>query len=95
MAKDDDDTIKTLEPTTTKDWLVHMNNKLNSVILNQADFRETQNAMDGKLDSVITCQATQGIRVDHLESRVNSWSLINSIGVIIAGILAALGLKGS
>jgi hypothetical protein len=90
-----DDTVKTLEPNTTKEWLMHLNNKLNDVILNQSDFRETQETMSKKLDTVITCQATQDIRINHLETRVNSWSAINSIGVIIAGILAAFGLKGS
>jgi hypothetical protein len=89
------DTVKTLEPQTTKEWLVHLNNKLNSVILNQADFRENQDEVSKKLDTVITCQATQDVRIDHLETRVNSWSAINSIGVIIAGILAAIGLKSS
>jgi hypothetical protein len=93
MAKDD--TVKTLEPNTTKEWLVHINNRLNAVVLNQADFRETQEAMSSKIDTVITCQATQDVRIDHLEARVNAWSLTNSIGVIIAGILAALGLKSS
>jgi hypothetical protein len=89
------DTVKTLEPQTTKEWLVHLNNKLNSVILNQADFRENQDEVSKKLDTVITCQATQDVRIDHLETRVNSWGAINSIGVIIAGILAAIGLKSS
>jgi len=93
MAKDD--TVNTLQPNTTKEWLMHLDNKLNAVILSQADFREKQSGMDIKLDTVITCQATQDVRIDHLETRVNSWSLINSIGVILAGILAALGLKSS
>jgi len=90
-----DDTVKTLEPNTTKEWLMHLDNKLNAVILNQADSREKQSAMDTKLDTVITCQATQDIRIDHIETRVNSWSLINSVGVVLAGILAAIGLKSS
>jgi hypothetical protein len=85
-----DDTVKTLEPQTTKEWLMHLNNKLNDVILNQSDFREVQVIMSSKLDTVITCQATQDVRIDHLETRVSAWSAINSIGVIIAGILAVL-----
>jgi hypothetical protein len=95
ITKSTDDTVTTLEPNTTKEWLVHLNNKLNDVILNQADFREKQEVVSTKLDTVITCQATQDVRINHLETRVNAWSLTNSIGVIIAGILAALGLKGS
>ena len=89
------DTVKTLEPQTTKEWLVHLNNKLNSVILNQADFRETQEVMSGKLDTVITCQATQDVRIDHLETKVNAWSITNTIMAIGAAIAAMFGLKGS
>ena len=95
MAKQDSDTVSTLEPSTTKEWLVHINNRLNAVILNQSEFRETQDALSGKMDTVITCQSTQDIRIDHLEKRVNNWSLLNSLGVIGAAILAAFGLKGS
>jgi hypothetical protein len=90
-----DDTVKTLEPQTTKEWLMHLNNKLNDVIVNQSQFNEKQDNISTKLDTVITCQATQDVRIDHLETRVNSWSTINSLGVLIAGILAALGLKSS
>lgn len=90
MAKQDDDTVSTLEPNTTKEWLVHINNRLNAVILNQSDFRDTQDALSSKMDTVITCQATQDIRIDHLETKVNGWNVINSIGVVIAGILAIL-----
>jgi len=90
-----DDTVKTLEPQTTKEWLMHLNNKLNDVIVNQADFREKQDVVSTKIDTVITCQATQDVRIDHLETRVNSWSTINSLGALIAMILGAFGLKGS
>jgi len=90
-----DDTVKTLEPNTTKEWLVHINNKLNEVVLNQADFREKQDDTSKKIDTVITCQATQDIRINHLETRVNSWSTINSLGALVAVILAAFGLKSS
>ena len=90
MAKQDSDTVSTLEPSTTKEWLVHINNRLNAVILNQSEFRDTQDALSEKMDTVITCQATQDIRIDHLETKVNGWNVINSIGVVIAGILAIL-----
>jgi len=90
-----EETVKTLEPTTTKEWLMHINNKLDSLVKNQDYISENQATMSNKLDTVITCQSTQDIRIDHLEKRVNGWSLTNSIGVIIAGILAAFGLKGS
>ena len=33
------------------------------------------------------------INVAVLENRVNGWNLLNSLGVILAGILAALGMS--
>jgi hypothetical protein len=64
------------------------------VVKNQSDFKVTQIELSEKMDSVITCQSTQDIRIDHLEKRVNGWSLTNSIGVVIAAIMAFFGLKG-
>jgi len=92
MAKD---TVKDLNPSTTKEWLMSINTRLDMVVKNQSDFKITQIELSEKMDSVITCQSTQDIRIDHLEKRVNGWSILNSLGVIIASILAALGLKSS
>lgn len=89
------DTVKDLNPATTKEWLMFINSRLDTVVTNQRTFSDKQDELSGKMDTVITCQSTQDIRIDHLEKRVNGWSLTNSIGVIIAGILAAFGLKGS
>jgi len=89
------DTVKDLNPSTTKEWLMSINSRLDTVVKNQSDFKVTQIELSEKMDSVITCQSTQDVRIDHLEKRVNGWSALNSIGVIIASILAAFGLKGS
>ena len=89
------DTVKDLNPSTTKEWLMSINTRLDMVVKNQSDFKVTQIELSEKMDSVITCQSTQDVRIDHLENRVNGWSALNSIGVIIASILAAFGLKGS
>ncbi|MFA5154278.1 MAG: hypothetical protein WC554_17135 [Clostridia bacterium] len=87
--------VKDLNPSTTKEWLMSINTRLDMVVKNQSDFKVTQIELSEKMDSVITCQSTQDVRIDHLEKRVNGWSALNSIGVIIASILAAFGLKGS
>jgi hypothetical protein len=88
------DTVKDLNPSTTKEWLMSINTRLDMVVKNQSDFKVTQIELSEKMDSVITCQSTQDIRIDHLEKRVNGWSLTNSIGVVIAAIMAFFGLKG-
>ena len=31
--------------------------------------------------------------IDNLEKRVNTWNITNSIGVVVAGVLAALGIQ--
>ena len=36
-----------------------------------------------------------GEKIDQLEKKVNSWNILNSLGALIAAILAALGLKWS
>ena len=86
--------VKDLNPSTTKEWLMSINTRLDMVVKNQSDFKVTQIELSEKMDSVITCQSTQDIRIDHLEKRVNGWSLTNSIGVVIAAIMAFFGLKG-
>ena len=88
------DTVKDLNPSTTKEWLMSINTRLDMVVKNQSDLTVTQIELSEKMDSVITCQSTQDIRIDHLEKRVNGWSLTNSIGVVIAAIMAFFGLKG-
>ncbi|MFA5368090.1 MAG: hypothetical protein WC333_09445 [Dehalococcoidia bacterium] len=89
------DTVKDLNPSSTKEWLMFINTRLETVVTNQKTFSDKQDELSDKMDTVITCQSTQDIRIDHLEKRVNGWSALNSIGVIIAAILAAFGLKGS
>lgn len=98
--------VKDLNPSTTKEWLMHINGKLEDVLESQADDRDSFLKYMERIDKWIECHDKDKLvdaktisitveKVDHLEKRVNGWSGINSLGVIIAGILAALGLRGS
>jgi len=48
-----------------------------------------------RVKSIETCNGVQDEAIDTLKKRVDGWNTLNSIGVIIASILAALGLTGS
>jgi len=62
-------------------------------------FISTQKAhndmIETRLRTIEGCDQRRDEKVDQLEKKVNGWNLTNSLGVIIAAILAALGLKGS
>jgi hypothetical protein len=87
--------VENLTPSTTKEWLMHINSRLDIVVSNQENQCKKQEELSTKIDGVVTSQSTQDVRIENLEKRVNSWSFINSLGVVIAGILAAIGLKSS
>lgn len=100
------DTVKDLNPSSTKEWLMHINGKLDDALESQADDRDSMIRYMEKIDKWIECHdktkiedakafSTLAEKVDHTEKRVNGWNIINSLGVIFAAILAALGLKGS
>lgn len=70
------------------------------IIYHQDRLRSIQDSkkleiIEQRQEEALTTQKTQEVRLDHLEGRVNSWNLINSLGVILASIMAAFGLKGS
>jgi hypothetical protein len=100
------DTVKDLNPSSTKEWLMHINNKLDDALESQADDRDSFIKYMERIDKWIECHDKEKVievrqfstlveKVDHVEKRVNGWNVLNSLGVIVAAILGALGLKGS
>lgn len=51
--------------------------------------------MDSRFRELESCNATNIEAIGTLKKRVDGWNSLNSIGVVIASILAAFGLKGS
>lgn len=51
--------------------------------------------MDSRFRELESCNATNIEAIGTLKKRVDGWNGLNSIGVVIASILAAFGLKGS
>lgn len=100
------DTVTNLTPSSTKEWLMHINTKLDAVMESQAEDRDILLGYMAKQDTWVSCHEKDRIsearqfstlveKVDHLEKRVNGWNILNSFGVVVAAIMAALGLKGS
>ena len=100
------DTVKDLNPSTTKEWLMVLNNKLDDALESQADDRDSFIKYMERIDKWIECHdkdmlqrekelATKFEKIDSLEKKVNSWSMTNTIMAIGAAIAAMFGLKGS
>jgi len=65
---------------------------LESFITNQ---NKINSELTGKISNLESVDAVQNEAILTLKKRVDSWNILNSIGVVIASILATLGLKGS
>lgn len=100
------DDVENLSPKTNREWLQKITRDLQDLSDDRAndramltdfmeEFRGWKKEHDAKEYEFQKSIAKYFEKVDSIEKRVNGWSAINSIGVIIASILAALGLKGS
>lgn len=65
---------------------------LEKFVTTQSDFNK---AIEQRVRSLEGCNATNTEAISTVKKRVDGWNALNSLGVIIASILAALGLKGS
>ncbi len=100
------DDLKDLHPQNQREWFIYLNQKIDTILESQAEDRETVISYMEKTSNWITCHDKElkereklaekhTEKIDQLEKKVNAWSLTNTLGVIIAAIIAALGLKGS
>ena len=98
--------LTNMNPQTNREWFMFLNTKIDAILESQSDDREVLADYMQKTNDWIKCHDAglstnlktlerHDEKIDQLEKRVNGWNIINSLGVIIAGILAALGLKGS
>ena len=98
--------LSDLHPQTNREWFMHLNTKIDSILESQAETDEMLADFMQRTNDWIKCH-DQGLlqrekmaerhdeKIKELEHKVNGWNILNSIGVVIAAILAALGLKGS
>ncbi|MFA6270319.1 MAG: hypothetical protein WC657_03865 [Candidatus Paceibacterota bacterium] len=97
--------IKDLNPSSTKEWLMHINGKLDDALESQADDRDTVIRYMERIDKWIECHdkekltevqkfSTLAEKVDHIDKRVNTWNLTNTLAAIGA-FITALFMKSS
>ena len=95
-----------LDPQTTREWLMHINGRFTKLEETMAGYREDITTSTDTTSAWIYCHERETVerdrkiavgceKVDQLEKRVNGWSIINSLGVAVAAIMAALGLSKS
>ena len=72
--------------------LALLSQKLDRVIEDLKDIKAELRSQDQCIDDIEKAQGKADVRMDNMENRVNSWSLANSVGVLVAGILAAVGI---
>lgn len=100
------DNLSDLHPQNSREWFMYLNTKIDTILESQAEDRETVISYMEKTNNWITCHDKDVLvreklaekhteKIDQLEKKVNAWNLTNTLGVIVAAILAALGLKGS
>lgn len=95
-----------LNPETVKEHLIVINQKIDTMMEGQVELSETLCDFIQRTNDWIKCHDSGLVqreklaerhdeKIKELERKVNGWNILNSIGVVIAAILAALGLKGS
>lgn len=70
-----------------------LSQKLDRVIEDLKDIKAELRSQDQCIDQLEKAQGKTETRIDNMETRVNSWSIANSIGALVAGVLGALGLS--
>ena len=48
---------------------------------------------DDRIKKNENCLGQKAIKIDNLEKRVSNWSLLNSLGVVVAAIMGYLGIQ--
>ena len=98
--------LSDLHPQTTREWFMFLNTKIDTILESQAEDRDALidymqktndwiKSHDNGLVQSEKLAERHDEKIKELERKVNGWNILNSIGVVIAAILAALGLKGS
>ena len=95
-----------LNPETVKEHLIVINQKIDTMMEGQVELSETLCDFIQRTNDWVKCHdeslhtnlrklERHDEKIDQLEKKVNTWNITNSLGAIIAGILAAIGIKGS
>lgn len=105
MASVPVDNFTNLNPQSNREWLMHINEKLDALIVSHNEDREDFETIINKWDDWRDCHDRELVtnlktlekhneKIDQLEKKVNTWSLTNTVAAIGA-FITALFMKGS
>lgn len=98
--------LANLNPSSTREWLQHLNRRFDVLEESIAEDRDTylnifnelkltNKNQDARLEKLEVCTGQQTEAIDTLKKSSRVIDGVTGIGTFIAMILAALGLKGS
>lgn len=73
--------------------LAVLGTKLDNVIHLLERHCEEADKRDERLNALEKHQEGQDQRINNIEGKVNTWNVVNSVGALVAAVLAYLGLK--
>jgi len=105
MAAVPTDNFTNLNPQSNREWLMHINDKLDALITSHNEDREDFETVINSWDEWKKCHdkdlsanlqriAKHDEKLEQIEKKVNTWSLTNSLAAIGA-FITALFMKGS
>lgn len=90
------ESIPNLNPSTNKEWFMHLSTKIERLEESQVEYTDTLADFMKEVREWKKCKdekdTTYYERVDNIDNRVKGWNVINSIGVVLASVLAFFGL---
>lgn len=98
--------LANLNPSSTREWLQHLNRRFDTLEDSISEDRDTylnifnelkltNQKQDARLEKLEVCTGQQTEAIDTLKKSSRVIDGVTGIGTFIAMILAALGLKGS
>lgn len=86
----------TSQPSTRNqdhDLLIQIDSKLDHVVERLNKINGTIGRHDQCITDLKTGQAAQDVEIKHLDDRTRNWSVINSVGAVVAAVLSAIGIS--
>jgi archaellum component FlaC len=86
----------TSQPSTRAqdhDLLIQIDSKLDHVVERLNKINGTIGRHDQCITDLKTGQAAQDVEIKRLDERTRNWSVINSVGAVVAAVLSAIGIS--
>lgn len=86
----------TSQPSTRSqdhDLLIQIDSKLDHVVERINKINGSVGRHDQCITDLKTGQAAQDVEIKHLDERTRNWTVVNSLGAVIAAVLGAIGIS--